>query len=159
MKEQLRKLFDRLKGWKGSIPFGEYRYIGHPTIYTSTSSETGFQPSEQEILVHRYVNRLLVGSYIRFHLEYEDKYYNTIKSPCWQYAKVVSAHHANDRSIYGYLSITCLIANTLTYEDIIIKPSTRVTCEVIPKTWFYELIKMVVINTDTTAPTADVNFR
>lgn len=146
MQEKLNKLFNRITKWKESIPIGIYRYNNQSTIFASTTSSDGFNPSERAILVHRYVNRLLSNQYIRFHLEDVDKKYNKIKSPCWEYGFVISAHHGNDTHFNGYISIDLVLANTMTYKTIIIRPTTKICCEIIPKLWYDELIKMVKIN-------------
>lgn len=144
MKEQLQKLFERLRHWKESVPIGGYRYTGHSTIYESTTGV--FQPCEREILVHRYLNRYLVGKYVRFHLQYVDQHYQTVKSSCWQYACILSVVHGNEKYGGGYIQIKCLIANTITHETITLNAFTQVTCELISAAWYNELLKMVVIN-------------
>jgi hypothetical protein len=149
IKDKVSKLFNCISKWSMSVPInpvGNYRYNGVNTIYESTTCEDGFNPSEREILVYRYANRYFNGQYVRFHLTSVDKHYKVTKDSCWTYAIIGTIVHGNNTTNYGYLEVEVICANTMTHKKILIKPNTLIECEIIPKAWFDELVKMVKLN-------------
>lgn len=148
--EKLNKVYKSLSKWSNSVPIGAYRYEGHKTIYSTSSS--AFRPCEREILIHRYMNRYLQGKFIRFYFEeYKLKFTiesghksELVRSPSWQYAYIMNVSYA--QTAQGVLlKFSCIIGNTLLHEEIYLKPSTIVTHEFIPEAWYRELINMVQI--------------
>ena len=109
------------------------------TIYISSTDE--FNPSEREILVHRYVHRNLKHQFIRFSI---------VKHPslphhAWRYGQILAIRYGNAWS-NGYIEMSVFIANNFSIETICISSSDFVKVEIIPKAWFIEMLKTVAIN-------------